>query len=514
MAGQYADMAGSLRLILQSGGDPAVGRLLDEFVAGVVAAPSKNDEFRRIYYGDDYEHSYDLATPGHLIQAAIAHRRAPEARRFSNAPCGWRMTFSRSSRTGNSRVMPASKWPWWNCTGRPATKSYLHGARHFLGPWLRQRPVIGGGSGLYKDNAWADTWCGRHVVRQPYLCAGGADYLAETGDAAFREQLNAIWSDMATGKMQLSGAPCHPQDGTSARSRSLTSRSTFPPASSSFVTESLNWDSNCARRLATCIGIGGCSWEPATRSMPISSSASSTMAFWPTFRSTGRRSITSALASDGDDPPRTAAAQPVTSCCSPNALRLIASMPGYVFNSSDNGLWVQQYADCRLDWRLADGTPVQVIQKTRYPWSGTIAVEVRLERPATFDLNLRIPGWCRDAVIRVNGIEADVPATGGAYCSLTRSCAKATFVTLDLAMPILAMAADPRVAAFKDKTALMRGPLVYCFEGVDNPGQDVSRICLADGSELQPLDNRMTPASLYQPCAEHRGLTRSGRRDC
>ena len=41
-------------------------------------------------------------------------------------------------------------------------------------------------------------------------------------------------------------------------------------------------------------------------------------------------------------------------------------------------------------------------------------------------------------------------------------------VTLHLPMPIERVKADPRVKANVGRVALMRGPIVYCFEGIDN----------------------------------------------
>jgi len=51
---------------------------------------------------------------------------------------------------------------------------------------------------------------------------------------------------------------------------------------------------------------------------------------------------------------------------------------------------------------------VVLLQKTGYPWEGDIRFEVFPETPQEFTLAVRIPGWCREAKIRVNGEEADV----------------------------------------------------------------------------------------------------------
>jgi len=481
--------------VLQSGDDPRISSLLDEFVVGVVAA-HKNEEFLDIYYGDDFQYSAGLATCGHLIQAAIAHHRATGSKEFlkcatdiADAVCE---KFQGERFAGHSCIEMALV-ELYRTTG---DAKYLRGARHFLEPLLRQSPVIGGG---------LDGWKGRHVVRQTYLCAGGADYLAETGDAAFRDRLNAIWNDMTIGKLHLSG-----QLGVSSEHPEFI---IHKPFELSVGVSNLynNTPHGLGFELCEAVGNAYLSW----RMFSVTGEAQYADQFERVLYNGLLAHVSldgtkfyyaCALASDGKHPPRNAWGHLVNSCCPPNALRLIASLPGYVFSTSDRGLWVHLYDDCRLDWHLADGTPVTLIQRTRYPWEGNVAIEIKPAKPAAFDLNLRIPGWCRDSVVKVNGKQVDCPVKSGSYCRVNRSWAEGDVVTIDLSMPVLAMAADPRVLDLKDKTALMRGPLVYCFEGVDNPGRDVSSISLTGGRGIQPLDNGAARAGLYQPCAKASGF--------
>ena len=92
------------------------------------------------------------------------------------------------------------------------------------------------------------------------------------------------------------------------------------------------------------------------------------------------------LSSDGNHWQRTPWASASTSCCSPNALRMIASLPGYIFSTSHDGVWVHLYDNCAMNWRLADGTKLRLAQATAYPWSGHITIKLDPERPSTFDL--------------------------------------------------------------------------------------------------------------------------------
>jgi hypothetical protein len=58
-------------------------------------------------------------------------------------------------------------------------------------------------------------------------------------------------------------------------------------------------------------------------------------------------------------------------------------------------------------------------------------------------------------------------------------------VVLDLPMPVRKVVANPRAHELAGKAALLRGPLVYCFEQVDNPDADVREIALSPSTEFQ-----------------------------
>jgi len=57
-------------------------------------------------------------------------------------------------------------------------------------------------------------------------------------------------------------------------------------------------------------------------------------------------------------------------------------------------------------------------------------------------------------------------------------------VELDLPMPIQRIYSHDNLKENKGKVALMRGPIVYCIEAVDNPGVDVLNLALSPKAEL------------------------------
>jgi DUF1680 family protein len=116
------------------------------------------------------------------------------------------------------------------------------------------------------------------------------------------------------------------------------------------------------------------------------------------------------------------------------------------------------------------GRNVVLHQKTRYPWEGTATILVDVDQPTAFGLRLRVPGWCRDATLRLNGEAIDVAAVvSNGYLRVERRWQSGDRVELALPMPVERMYAHPLVRQDAGCVALQRGPLVYCLEEADNP---------------------------------------------
>jgi len=122
-------------------------------------------------------------------------------------------------------------------------------------------------------------------------------------------------------------------------------------------------------------------------------------------------------------------------------------------------------------------------QRTRYPWDGDVSIKV--SGAGEWELNLRIPGWCASAVtVSVNGEPLPRTAAAGSYVGIKRNWQDGDVVRMMLPMPVRAVEAHPHVVENAGQVALMRGPLLYCVEAVDNPGIDVRDVTLPEGAEF------------------------------
>src|SRR6185437_10055001 len=100
-------------------------------------------------------------------------------------------------------------------------------------------------------------------------------------------------------------------------------------------------------------------------------------------------------------------------------------------------------------------------------------------------LRLRIPAWCHNPSIKVDGRPKEsVPMSNG-YATIGGTWDGGETIELELPMPIERVHADARVKDDVGKVALQRGPIVYCAEAVDNGGHALD-LSLAAGAELNP----------------------------
>jgi DUF1680 family protein len=171
------------------------------------------------------------------------------------------------------------------------------------------------------------------------------------------------------------------------------------------------------------------------------------------------------------------------SCCPSNVTRFMPSLPGYVYATKDKQLFINLFVENKANMNV-DGNMVSINQTTEYPWKGDVKIEVNPEKPGSFDLMVRIPGWAGDKVmesdlyhylnpskdkviLKVNGKPIPLKTENG-YAVLSRSWNKGDVVELSLPMEIKLVAANEKVADDKGKIAVERGPIVYCAEETDN----------------------------------------------
>lgn len=140
------------------------------------------------------------------------------------------------------------------------------------------------------------------------------------------------------------------------------------------------------------------------------------------------------------------------SCCPPNIVRFIPSIANLMYTYDNETLFVHQY----INSKTVDGE-IEIEQHTDYPSSEKIAI--RCSAPQKY-IALRIPGWCKSFKLD----KQYELKNGYAYVKLDGS----SEIELCLDMPAVFVKSNRNVHENAGRVAVLRGPVVYCAESVDN----------------------------------------------
>jgi DUF1680 family protein len=167
-------------------------------------------------------------------------------------------------------------------------------------------------------------------------------------------------------------------------------------------------------------------------------------------------------------------------CCPPNIARLVMSLGDYLVSHHGDTIALHVPATMRIETGSDDSAP-KIDVRTEYPWDGRVLLTFHSTAPTDSTVALRIPGWCRSATLvlpqggSIEVAEAMPSCVDGytlslksGYLHVTGRWSDGAALELRLAMPTERVYAHPSVAATAGQVALQRGPVVYCFEEVDN----------------------------------------------
>lgn len=175
------------------------------------------------------------------------------------------------------------------------------------------------------------------------------------------------------------------------------------------------------------------------------------------------------------------------SCCPPNVVRMLASVPRYMYTIDENRVYCNQFAESETKFIL-DGKECVLTQTTDYPKNGKIRFDYSGE---DITLYVRIPDWC---------VEYDGETENG-FSRFELSDGDS--VTVELPMEIHFIEANPYVQDDAGRYAVQRGPVVYCMEEIDN-GENLRDITLYENGRMRVESEDGIPAPVIYMDAERR----------
>ncbi len=434
------------------------------------------------------EQSHELYNAGHLYEAAAAYYQATRKRNLldialknADLVCS---VFGKDKKhvAPGHEVIEMGLVKLYRIT---AKKEYLETAKYFI----EERGHFSGYDKLnkdpYKNGAyWQDhkpvveqTEAIGHAVRAGYLYSGMADVAALTGDVGFLKAVDTIWNNVVTKKIYVQGGIGAVGDGERfGDNYELPNGTAYNETCAAIANVYWNHrmfllhgdsrymdilEKSLYNGLISGVGMDGKSFF-YTNAMQIKNG----------FKHNDKESSRSGWFT--------------CSCCPTNVVRLIPSIPGYVYAMKGKDLYVNLFVTSNLSVTI-EKKQVLISQENDYPWEGNLVFKVSPSSAVEFNLLVRIPGWAENKAmpsdlyrfsdtsdkkveIKINGKPVVYQIEKG-YAVLNKKWQKGDRVEVLLPMEIRKVVANRQVEDDRNKIALQRGPLMYCAEWPDNHGK-------------------------------------------
>ena len=462
---------------LQSGNSPELRKATDSMIHDIVATQEPGG-YLNTYYVQDREPKrmlyetqttgHELYCVGHMLQGAIAYYRATGDRTLLDAGIRFVDQFlipnygPEKNQKGIVAGHPEIEMALIELYRTTGKRQYLDLAAYILHgdsriP-LRPQQITYMFCGIPFTSR---TKLEGHAVRAMYACCGATDYYLETGDQSYWKTLNALWEDLAAHQLYITG-------GVGAREAGEAFGDAYELPNASAYGES-------------CAAIGNMMWN--WRMLAASGEAR----FTDVIERALYNGINSGMSLDGKtycyrnplafDPshntgdwqaPGNNIRNPWydTTCCPPNLERTFASLPGYFYSTSSDGVYVHLYDNSEMSWRLHNGNGLKIEQRTNYPWDGNVKLTVSPATPSEFVMYVRIPGWSANTAVNVNGTPVN-GAREGEYLAIRRQWSANDTIELNFDMTSRLIKANPAVTEDRGRVAFQRGPIVFCMEHLD-----------------------------------------------
>lgn len=148
-------------------------------------------------------------------------------------------------------------------------------------------------------------------------------------------------------------------------------------------------------------------------------------------------------------------------CCQHNHSHMWTNLVQYAFTAThDRGLCVATYFPSRVRAKVADGQEVEIHLTTQYPFRENIELKVDCDESVHFPLLLRVPEWCHQPKLMINGEPIALPSDGGPWVRVARTWKSGDRVDWQLPMKV----AIRRWKGNHQSASVHYGPLTMSFE--------------------------------------------------
>ncbi|MGF7143018.1 hypothetical protein HNQ56_001440 [Anaerotaenia torta] len=181
-------------------------------------------------------------------------------------------------------------------------------------------------------------------------------------------------------------------------------------------------------------------------------------------------------------------------CCPPNVVRLLMSLGKYAWSEAEDTIYSHLFVGGEADLKQAS-----IKVESKYPWEGKVAYTVKPKAGMEeFTLVIRIPSYVGKKSVKLGreelrqGVLYDGISEENGYLYLKRNWKAGDRVEIIFDMPVRRVRCNTKVRSNTGHVALMRGPLVYCFEGADHDG-DIQELWIPEEAGITAKPGEKEP---------------------
>ena len=128
------------------------------------------------------------------------------------------------------------------------------------------------------------------------------------------------------------------------------------------------------------------------------------------------------------------------------------------YKNAKNGLAALAFSPNTIKTTVgADDTEIEIAENTTYPFDEKIQFDLKIKNSVEFPLDIRIPAWCKDPSIKINGKKLPVE-NNGQIISINRKWSNLDQLVVNFPMEVTTSNWG------RNSTAIERGPLVYALK--------------------------------------------------
>ena len=326
-----------------------------------------------------------------------------------------------------------------------------------------------------------------HAVRAVYLYSAMADLAREYQDEGLLEACKSLWNNMVNRRMYITGGI-----GSSGLLERFTADYDLP--------NDCNYSESCASIGLAMFG---------NRMASITKDAS----YMDVVERALYNTVLAGIALDGKSffyvnplevwpdncMPRTSRehVKPVrqkwfgVACCPPNIARTLASMGQYIYGRDEECIYLNLFISNDAVINVGE-KEIKVSMETKFPYENVCRVSVSNVPEDGIKIAIRKPDYASDYQVAVDGRKAEIEVLKGyVYLELKEN----SDIQIFFEAPARFVRANPLVRADSGKIALMRGPLVYCLEEIDN-GTNLSALYVDAKTDIREEKSELFGGSI------------------